>query len=201
MNRRRFLAATTAFVTPVVAGCIGGDNGGGSSDGGDSDGGDGSDGTETTTPPAPSTEVEDTAGTSGENTTTADGTVGAGTTVTIANTAFDPIRASVAPGTAVEWVNEDNFPHDVTSTQFHDSATQWNIGEEVSSGGSVTHVFDNEGVYEYYCTIHGESTMCGVVLVGGPSLNETLPCEGGNGGDNETTTGGGGDEDGGLYSY
>ena len=197
MDRRRFLAATTAFTFPVAAGCIGG-NGGGSGEGGD---GNGDGGTGTTTATATPTEGEDTAGIGGGNEPTAgtaDGTAGADTTITMVNTAFDPVRASVDPGTTVEWVNEDGFAHDVTSTRFHDSAAQWDIGEEVSSGGSVTHTFDGEGVYEYYCTIHGESTMCGVVLVGGSSLDETLPCEGGDGEGNETTTSGGGD---GGYSY
>ena len=197
MDRRRFLVATTALTFPVAAGCIGG-NGGGSGEGGD---GDGDGGTGTTTATAAPTEGEDTTGIGGGNESTAgtaDGTAGADTTVTVVNTAFDPVRASVDPGTTVEWVNEDGFTHDVTSTRFHDSAAQWDIGEEVSSGGSVTHTFDGEGVYEYYCTIHGESRMCGVVLVGGSSLDEPLPCEGGDGGGNETTTSGGGD---GGYSY
>ena len=205
MDRRRFLVATTAFTFPVAAGCIGGDDSGGSSEGGDGDDGDdGSGGTETTTTTAAPTEGEDTTGAGGGNETTAgtaDGTA-AGTTVTMADTAFDPVRASVDPGTTVEWTNEDGFAHDVTSTQFHDSAAQWDMSEEVSDGGNVTYTFDSEGIYEYYCTIHGESTMCGVVLVGGSSLDETLPCEGGDEGGNETTTdGGGGGGDGGPYSY
>ena len=199
MDRRRFLVATTALTFPVAAGCIGG-NGGGSGEGGD---GDGDGGTGTTTAAAAPTEGEDTTGIGGGNESTAgtpDGTAGADTTVTMVNTAFDPVRASVDPGTTVEWVNEDGFAHDVTSTRFHDSAAQWDIGEEVSSGGSVTHTFDGEGVYEYYCTIHGETSMCGAVLVGDASLPEgALPCESDGDGSGDDGGGGGGDGDDGYY--
>ena len=104
-------------------------------------------------------------------------------TVELVNTAFDPVRLSVAPGTKVEWVNKDSYGHDVTSAQFHDVAEQWDFSASLSSSGSTaTYTFDSEGIYEYECTIHGSDTMCGVVLVGDVSLDEDLPCEGGGGG-------------------
>lgn len=104
-------------------------------------------------------------------------------TVELVNTAFDPVRLSVSPGTTVEWVNRDSYGHDVTSAQFHDVAEQWDIGASLSSSGATAeHTFESEGIYEYVCTIHGRGTMCGVVLVGDVSLDENLPCEGGGGG-------------------
>jgi plastocyanin len=110
---------------------------------------------------------------------TVSGMGGSKKTVEMVDTSFKPMQASVEPGTTVEWVNQDSFGHDVTSAQFHDAATQWDFASDVSPGGSVTYTFDSEGVYEYYCTIHGKDSMCGVVLVGDVSLDEELPCEGG----------------------
>lgn len=97
------------------------------------------------------------------------------------NTTFQTLKAEVDTGTTVKWVNEDGFEHTVTSAQFHDKAKSWNFDKKVPGGGRVRHTFDARGVYEYYCTIHGKSTMCGAVLVGGAMLDKSLPC-GGDGG-------------------
>lgn len=97
-------------------------------------------------------------------------------TVTISGSAYDPIELEVAPGATVEWTNQDSYGHDVTSAEFTDDATSWDFAEPVDGGKSITHTFEAEGVYEYYCTIHGESTMCGAVLVGGSSIGGSLPC-------------------------
>lgn len=118
-------------------------------------------------------------------------TQSSGTTVTMVNTTYQPVRLEADAGATVEWVNEDGFGHTVTSTQFHESAASWDFDEQVAGGESVTHTFGEEGVYEYYCTIHGESTMCGVVLVSGATLDGTLPCE--------DSGGGGGGGGGGAY--
>lgn len=104
-------------------------------------------------------------------------------TVEMRDTEFDPKRLSVAPGTAVEWVNRDGYAHDVASAQFHDTATSWDYESgELGQGETATYTFEECGVYEYYCTIHGQTQMCGAVLVGDVSLDEDLPCEGGGGG-------------------
>ncbi|MFB6112483.1 MAG: plastocyanin/azurin family copper-binding protein [Halodesulfurarchaeum sp.] len=97
--------------------------------------------------------------------------------VSAADTSFDPVRLSVEPGTTVTWSNTDPYGHDVTSAQFHDSATDWSFSRTLPPGGTVSHTFDSSGVYEYYCTVHGRSTMCGVVMVGDVSLEKSLPCE------------------------
>ncbi|MFB6303146.1 MAG: plastocyanin/azurin family copper-binding protein [Haloferacaceae archaeon] len=109
---------------------------------------------------------------------------GSGTsTVEMRDTSFDPVRLSVAPGTTVEWINRDGYAHDVTSAQFHDTATSWDYESgDLGQGETATHTFEESGVYEYYCTIHGETRMCGAVLVGDVSLDKDLPCEGGGAG-------------------
>lgn len=116
--------------------------------------------------------------------TTTDGG-GDGTTVTMQDSAYQPLKAEISPGTSLTWTNEDSVGHTVTSTQFTDGAASWDLDEQVADGGSVSFTFEEAGVYEYYCTIHGESTMCGAVLVGDASMSGSLPCGdgGGSGGD------------------
>lgn len=103
-------------------------------------------------------------------------------TISMENTRFKPSKASVDTGATVKWVNNDSFEHDVTATQFSDTAVEWSFSETLGGGESTTYTFDQEGVFEYYCTIHGESTMCGAILVGGATLSESLPCASDDGG-------------------
>ncbi|WP_323190356.1 plastocyanin/azurin family copper-binding protein [Halostella sp. PRR32] len=136
MNRRRFLSATAALSTPLVAGCGDGNS-------------DGSDGEE---------DVAD-------------------ETVTITDESFDPVRLSAAEGATVEWVNETDEEHTVTSAEFHDDAESWDATLQLAPDGNAAHSFDFEGIYEYYCSNHGRGTMCGLVLVGDVSEDEDMPCE------------------------
>ncbi|MFB6082212.1 MAG: plastocyanin/azurin family copper-binding protein [Halanaeroarchaeum sp.] len=119
-------------------------------------------------------------------TTAADGGGGGGSpTVTMVDTTFDPLHLSVAPGTTVTWTNEDGFAHTVVSATLTDAGDEWSYQSgTVAAGGSVEHAFPDPGVFEYYCSIHGKGTMCGVVLVGDQQYDATLPCasEGGGGG-------------------
>jgi len=101
-------------------------------------------------------------------------------TVSILNNYFSPVRVLIPSGGKVVWSNEAAgayTSHTVTSAQFHESATQWEFDAETSSGDQVSHTFQEAGIYEYYCTFHGQSSMCGVVLVGDVSFEKTLPCE------------------------
>jgi len=183
MQRRKFLAGTAVALTPAIAGCGGGsdDNGNGNGNGNGGGNGNGNGGM-TTTDGNGMTTTDD----GGMTTTDGGGTTTteppSELTVTLASSTFDPIEAHVAAGGTVEWVNEDGYDHDVTSAQYSDSAEDWDYSESLSGGESVSRTFDSAGVYEYYCTIHGESTMCGVVLVGDVSYDGSLPCrDGGNG--------------------
>lgn len=98
-------------------------------------------------------------------------------TIEMKDEAFDPIRKTVAPGTTVVWKNTGSADHVVESVQFHDAADQWQFRTQtLRPGDSAVYAFDQEGIYEYYCGLHGEGT-CGVILVGDVSLPESLPCE------------------------
>lgn len=106
-------------------------------------------------------------------------TAGSATVAMQGSNVFDPVRVSVPVGGTVTWENETvgtYADHTVTSTQFHDVAADWEMDETLGSRGSTSRTFDAAGVYEYYCTIHGEG-MCGAVLVGDATLDAALPCE------------------------
>ena len=131
-------------------------------------------------------------GTGGQEQTTTTATTQSGPRmVVMEGSAYAPLVAEVETGTTVEWTNEDGFAHTVTSTQFNDGAMTWSIDERAGADETITHTFEESGAFEYYCTIHGESSMCGVVVVGGAQKAGSLPCESDGG------SGGGGD--GGYY--
>jgi plastocyanin len=162
-SRRDLLEVAGAGLSASLAGCTGRDESGGTT-------------TTTATPTSGATDAT----TTGEETasdTTADAQTA---TVVASNHEFDPLRLSVEPGTTVVWENRESgtyASHSVTSAKFHETATSWSFDEQLGKNESVSHTFEISGVYEYYCTIHGEGTMCGVVLVGDVSLSGTLPCE------------------------
>jgi plastocyanin len=171
MERRQYLqraAGAASFgLIAAMAGC----------------GGDGGNGADTTEPDDETTMDEDMTDdetTMDDGTTTDDGgttTIDESTTVTIEGFAFSPVRVSVDPGGTVEWINEGGATHTVVSSDLTGEGDDWSFDGEVSGDGSVTYTFDSEGVYEYFCDIHGQSSMCGVVLVGDTSLSADLPCE------------------------
>lgn len=98
-------------------------------------------------------------------------------TITMEVEAFTPPRLSVAPGTTVVWRNEDSESHQVTSVQLHEETASWQFrSRSLRPNDSVAYNFDDEGVYEYFCRLHGQD-MCGTIEVGQPSLHHSLPCE------------------------
>lgn len=98
-------------------------------------------------------------------------------TVEMRQEMFDPVKKAVEPGTTVVWRNSSSVDHNMTSVQFHDVAEKWNFRTQtLQPDDSAVYSFDQEGIYEYFCRIHGEE-MCGAILVGDVSLNASLPCE------------------------
>lgn len=173
LTRRRLLAAVSAS-TGALAGCLSGDGGG-------EDTTTGATTTESaTTETSAMTSEATTAEPTTTPTTTAPATTASGGSVVMQDRSFTPRTLSIEPGETVTWTNADTYGHDVTSAQFHDDATSWSFeSDTIDSGGSTSYTFEDAGVYEYYCTIHGEASMCGAVLVGDVTLPADLPCSGG----------------------
>jgi plastocyanin len=65
----------------------------------------------------------------------------------------------VSLGSTVMWTNNDSMPHTVTS-----SSSAFDSGS-MASGQTFSHTFTIAGDYPYFCSIHGQSSMNGVVRV------------------------------------
>jgi plastocyanin len=79
------------------------------------------------------------------------------TTVHIKNFAYAPVKLTVAAGTTVRFVNDDDEAHTVTA-----------VGKGFDSGGLDTgdafvHRFSTAGTYAYFCALH--PYMKGTIVV------------------------------------
>jgi plastocyanin len=84
-------------------------------------------------------------------------------TVSIKDFAFNPPNATVAPGTSVTWVNNDQVPHTATANDgTFDSGT-------LQPGQSYSFAFDKPGTYAYHCNIH--PYMTATITVSGASAS------------------------------
>lgn len=129
--------------------------------------------------PSPATTANTTAATTDQSTESTDThTTSATTTVTIQDASFSPRRLRVAPGTEVTWRNDGSGFHAVQSDVLTDAGSEWSFySADMPTGRSVTHTFAEPGAHEYYCSSHGATEMCGVVLVGDVDYDRRLPCE------------------------
>jgi plastocyanin len=79
------------------------------------------------------------------------------TAVKIDNFSFTPQTLTVHPGTTVTWVNKDDVPHTVTSTNKKFKSRALDTDERFSF------TFSAPGTYEYYCSVHPK--MTGKIIV------------------------------------
>lgn len=79
--------------------------------------------------------------------------------IVIDNFAFEPAVMTVAPGTAVTWVNRDEEPHTVVS-----AAKELRFkSQALDTNDKFSFVFDKPGTYKYFCSVH--SHMVGTIEV------------------------------------
>src|SRR5438128_367383 len=74
--------------------------------------------------------------------------------VTIDQFAYGPRELTVAAGTRVTWVNRDDVPHTVTSSE---KPRRFSSGT-LDTDGQYTHLFTTPGTYEYFCAVHPKMT-------------------------------------------
>lgn len=84
-----------------------------------------------------------------------------GSTVPIESCMFTPTVVFVEPGDEVTWFNRDPVPHTVSG-----AGLSWGDHKELKQEERVSHVFESEGVFPYYCLFH--PSMVGAVVVGEP---------------------------------
>jgi plastocyanin len=77
--------------------------------------------------------------------------------VKIDNFSFGPATITVAPGTTVTWVNHDDIPHTVVST---DSVFKSKV---LDTDEKFSFTFTKAGTYPYFCSIHPKMTATVVV--------------------------------------
>ncbi len=73
-------------------------------------------------------------------------------TVRIDNFSFTPKTLTIHPGTKVTWVNKDDVPHTVTSTENKFNSRPLDTDERFSF------TFSAAGTYNYFCSVHPHMT-------------------------------------------
>jgi plastocyanin len=77
--------------------------------------------------------------------------------VTIDNFSFGPAELAVSKGATVTWINKDDVPHTVVSTEGKFKSQALDTDEKFSF------VFSDPGTFEYYCSLHPKMTAKVVV--------------------------------------
>ena len=77
--------------------------------------------------------------------------------VSIDNFSFTPKEITVAPGTTITWVNHDDVPHTVVSTN------QKFRSKAMDTDDQYSFTFTDAGTYSYFCSVH--PVMTGKVIV------------------------------------
>ncbi|HJU14531.1 MAG TPA: plastocyanin/azurin family copper-binding protein [Candidatus Nitrosotalea sp.] len=89
---------------------------------------------------------------------------GSGPNCSQSNNCFDPNVITVAPGTTVEWKNNDKVSHTVTSGSPSDNQTGTVFDSSlIASGKDFSFTFNNPGTFNYFCQVH--PWMTGQVIV------------------------------------
>jgi plastocyanin len=79
--------------------------------------------------------------------------------IDIKNFNFEPSTLTVAAGTAVTWVNQDEEPHNIVNL----GKPRLFRSQGLDGGDKYTFVFDKPGTYEYVCSVHPH--MHGTIVV------------------------------------
>jgi plastocyanin len=79
-------------------------------------------------------------------------------TVKIDNFAFDAQTVTVAPGSTVTWVNDDDAPHTVVAEDGRSFRSK-----TLDTGDKFSFTFMSAGTFGYFCSVHPH--MTGKVVV------------------------------------
>lgn len=100
------------------------------------------------------------------------------TDITMSGFEFDPLVATMPPGTEVTVVNEDSASHTITIPALE-------IKETLSGGGSTSFTVEQTGTFDYVCEFHAPDMLGRLVVEEGaptPTATES------SGGDSGTAT-------------
>jgi amicyanin len=93
----------------------------------------------------------------GSQTARAEQAKSAATNITIDNFSFTPKEITVAAGTTITWVNRDDVPHTVVSTDKKFKSKAMDTDDQFSF------TFTDAGTYNYFCSVH--PIMTGKIIV------------------------------------
>jgi plastocyanin len=79
--------------------------------------------------------------------------------VAMVNNQYEPRNIEVGTGTTVTWTNEDDSEHTASS-----ASDDWQKDARVASGSETSHTFDESGVYDVFCSIHGSPDLSGMSM-------------------------------------
>lgn len=99
------------------------------------------------------------------------------TAVSISNPQFSPRNIRISPGDTVTWTNtEPEESQTSMGHQIRNASDNWSMDEFIDVGEETEHTFEEEGVYDVYCEIHGGADMSGESMrIGvGTSVNNPL---------------------------
>jgi plastocyanin len=79
---------------------------------------------------------------------------------------FLPDAIKVSPGTMLKWLNGSNVPHNVIGIYKSANGSQIAVDSGfIEHNRSWQYSFNEQGVFEYRCTIHSEEGMKGKIIV------------------------------------
>ena len=67
---------------------------------------------------------------------------------------YTPLNLEIPPGTTVTWANEDSVPHNIQSQDEFGKITDLFNSPPLNTGDRFEFTFEEEGVYNYYCSFH-----------------------------------------------
>lgn len=79
------------------------------------------------------------------------------TEVILSGSSFEPLIASITPGTTVTWTNDDSFDHTVTIPKLA-------VDSRLSRGDSVEVTFQTADTYDYVCRLHPPGMLGRIVV-------------------------------------
>jgi plastocyanin len=67
---------------------------------------------------------------------------------------YSPLNLEIPAGTTVTWINDDSVPHNIQSMDETGNVIQLFNSPPLNTGDKFEFVFEESGVYNYFCSFH-----------------------------------------------
>ena len=67
---------------------------------------------------------------------------------------YNPLNLEISTNTSVVWVNDDSVPHNIQSQDEFGKVTDMFNSPPLNTGDRFEFIFEEAGVYNYYCSFH-----------------------------------------------